>query len=102
MLRSDIKNSLGWIEANRKSSVNPVKPLAPVIIYWGNQDVTVPLVMGKLYYEQLCRLGGQVTRVQLPGDQNHFTTPGSAEPFYVAWVADRFAGKPVPKGCTAG
>ncbi len=99
LLRSDIKNALAWIEANKKGSVNPVKPLAPVIIYWGDKDVTVPPFMGKLYYDQMCKMGGQVTRVQLPGNQTHFTTPGSAEPLYVPWVADRFAGKPVANGC---
>jgi pimeloyl-ACP methyl ester carboxylesterase len=100
LLRPDMKNSLAWVEANKTGSVNPVKPLAPVIIYFGTNDTTVPPFMGKLYYEQMCKLGGNVTRVQLPGAQTHFSTPGSAEPFYVTWVADRFAGKPAPNGCT--
>lgn len=99
LLRSDIKNSSAWIEANIKSSVLPVKPMAPVIIYWGNKDATVPPVMGQLYYEQMCKIGGNVTRVQLPGQQTHFSTPASAEPFYVHWVADRFAGKAISGGC---
>ena len=99
MLRSDIKNSLAWIEANKKGSVPPVKPMAPVIIYYGNKDVTVPPMMGKLYYDQMCKSGGNITRIQLPGDQTHFTTPGSAEPLYVQWVADRFAGKAAANGC---
>ncbi len=99
MLRSDIKNALVWVESHKKGSVNPVKPLAPVIIYWGNKDTTVPPIMGQLYYEQMCKLGGNVTRIELPGEQNHFSTPASAEPLYVSWVADRFAGKPAPNGC---
>lgn len=74
--------------------------MAPVVIYWGTNDTTVPPVMGKLYYEQMCKLGGNVTRVQLPGNQSHFTTPGSAEPFYVKWIADRFMDKPVVNGCS--
>ena len=47
----------------------------------------------------MCKLGGNMTRVQLPGNQSHFTTPGSAEPFYVKWIADRFAGISAPNGC---
>lgn len=99
-LRTDIKNAFAWIEADKKGSVNPVAPFAPVIIYWGTNDTTVPPVMGELYFKQMCTLGGQITRVQLPGNQNHFTTPGSAEPFYVTWVADRFAEKPLESGCS--
>lgn len=99
LLRQDIDHALAWVKAYRDSSVSPIKPMAPVIIYWGTHDTTVPPVMGQLYYEQMCKLGGNITRVQLPGHQSHFTTPGSAEPFYVKWVADRFAGKPAPNGC---
>lgn len=99
LLRKDINNAMKWVDAYRKSSVSPVKPMAPVIIYWGTEDKTVPPVMGQLYYEQMCKLGGNITRVQLPGKQSHFTTPESAEPMYVKWVADRFAGLPVSNGC---
>lgn len=98
-LRSDIQNAFAWVKANLKGSVNPVPPLAPVIIYWGTNDTTVPPVMGELYFKQMCKMGGQVTRVKLPGNQNHFTTPATAEPLYVPWVADRFAGKPIDHVC---
>jgi pimeloyl-ACP methyl ester carboxylesterase len=100
LLKSNFDNPLKWVEDFRKGSVPAVKPMAPVIIYWGTEDKTVPPVMGKLYYDQMCKLGGNLTRVQLPGKQSHFTTPGSAEPFYVKWVADRFAGIPAPNGCS--
>lgn len=99
LLKKDITNTLAWLEAYRKSSVAPIKPMAPVIIYWGSEDKTVPPIMGKLYFEQMCKLGGNMTRVQLPGKQSHFTTPGAAEPLYVKWVADRFAGIPAKNGC---
>ena len=39
--------------------------------------------------EALLANGGNVARTQLPGAQNHFTTPGVAQPMYVDWVADR-------------
>ena len=99
MLRSDLKHPLAWVEANKKGSVPPVKPMAPVIIYFGSKDITVPPIMGKLYQDQMCKLGGNVMRVQLPGEQTHFSTPGSAETMYVKWVADRFAGKAAQNGC---
>lgn len=98
-LRSEIKNALAWVNANIKGSVNSVAPLAPVVIYWGTNDTTIPPIMGELYFKQMCKIGGQVTRVRLPGNQNHFTTPASAEPLYIPWIADRFAGKPVEHVC---
>lgn len=100
LLKNNITHALAWVNDYKKSSVPLVKPMAPVIIYWGSNDTTVPPIMGKLYYEQMCKLGGNLTRVQLPGKQSHFTTPGSAEPFYVKWMADRFAGIAATNGCT--
>ena len=55
--------------------------------------------MGEYYKNKICALGGNVTRIQLPGDQNHFTTPPLSPPFYLPWIADRFVGKPAPDGC---
>lgn len=98
-LRPDIQNAFAWIKANKKASVTPVKPLAPVIIYWGSNDTTVPPVMGELYFKQMCAMGGQITRVKLPGNQNHFTTPRTSEPLYIKWIADRFSGKKLEQVC---
>jgi hypothetical protein len=99
LLRSPANNALAWAKALIAASVPAVKPVAPVIIYFGSGDVTVPPVMGELYRAQMCKLGANVARVQLPGDQTHYTTPPVAEPLYAAWVEDRFAGKPAPAGC---
>ncbi|KNC92596.1 alpha/beta fold hydrolase [Trabulsiella odontotermitis] len=92
-------NTKAWVDAILAGSVPDTKPVAPVIIYWGTRDTVVPPVMGKLYREQMCKKGGNVTRVQLPGDQTHFSTPSVSEPLYVPWIADRLAGKSVPDGC---
>jgi len=69
------------------------------MIYFGDKDTTMPPIMGKIYQEQMCKLGGNVGRMQLPGEQNHFTTPGVAQPFFLAWMKDRVAGKPLANGC---
>jgi pimeloyl-ACP methyl ester carboxylesterase len=99
LLKDQASNSLEWTKAMVKGSVNPVKPVAPVVIYWGNKDTTNPPIMGKLYQEQMCQLGGNVNRIQLPGDQSHFTTPGSSAPLYRAWIKERLAGKPASNNC---
>jgi hypothetical protein len=54
------------------------KPVAPAAIYWGTKHKVAPPVMGKLYRDQMRQLGGNVQRVQLPGEQTHFSTPWPA------------------------
>ena len=94
-------NAMAWATAMLAGSVADEKPIAPVIIFWGTHDTVVPPVMGALYREQMCKKGANVTRVQLAGEQTHFSTPGASQPIYVPWVADRFAGKPMENGCSA-
>ncbi|MFO1414938.1 MAG: alpha/beta fold hydrolase [Burkholderiales bacterium] len=96
------KNAQAWARALVEGSVAPVKPVAPVMIYYGTKDTTVPPAMGQAYQAQMCKLGGNVGRVQLPGEQSHFTTPGAALPLYAPWIRDRFAGKPAAAGCPQG
>ena len=99
LLKKAPTNTLAWAEAMLKGGVPPVKPVAPVQIYFGSKDTAVPPMMHKLYQDQICKLGGNVGRMQLPGEQSHFTTPGSSKPFYVSWVKDRIAGKPLANAC---
>lgn len=101
LLRPQTTNSLAWIKAFVEGSVKPVKPVAPVVIYWGSKDVVVPPIMHELYQKQMCAMGANVARIQLPGEQSHFTTPGVSAPMYLAWIKDRLAGKPMANGCGA-
>jgi pimeloyl-ACP methyl ester carboxylesterase len=101
LLNPKPKNTLAWTLALVQGSVAPVKPIAPVIIYWGTKDTVLPPVMGKLYQDQMCRLGGNVERVRLAGEQTHFSTPGAAAPLYLRWVKERMAGAPLATGCPA-
>ena len=99
LMRPVASNALGWEKALSAGSVPAVKPQAPVIIFWGTADTVVPPVMGELYRAQMCKLGANVTRIQLPGAQTHFSTPGASVPYYVPWIEDRIAGKPLANGC---
>lgn len=101
LLKQKPSNTLAWVQAMVKGGVPVVKPVAPVQIYFGSKDTTVPPLMHKLYQEQACKLGGNVGRMQLPGEQSHFTTPGSSKSFYISWIKDRVAGKPLANGCPA-
>ena len=99
LLKQTPANTVAWAQAMQKGGVPVVKPVAPVQIYFGSKDTAVPPMMHKLYQEQMCKLGGNVGRMQLPGEQSHFTTPGSSKPFYLSWVKDRVAGKPLTNAC---
>jgi pimeloyl-ACP methyl ester carboxylesterase len=99
LLREKPGNTLAWARAFVDGSVVPVKPVAPVVIYWGTKDTAVPPVMHHLYQRQMCALGGNVERIQLPGEQTHYSTPGVAAPLYLSWIKDRLAGRPVVDGC---
>ncbi len=101
LVRPQPDNAAAWVKRLVESSVTSDPPSAPVIIYFGDKDVTNDPIMGKLYQAQRCAQGANVTRVQLPGEQNHFTTPPVSEPLYVPWIEDRFAGKPLDNGCPA-
>lgn len=101
LMRPKPGNAMAWATALLAASVPDEKPVAPVIIFWGTHDTVVPPVMGALYREQMCKKGANITRVQLPGEQTHYTTPGASQPLYVPWVEDRFTGKPLENGCSA-
>ncbi|HET8733679.1 MAG TPA: alpha/beta fold hydrolase [Anaeromyxobacteraceae bacterium] len=102
LLQARAGNTLAWAKAFIQGSVTPVKPVAPVVVYWGTKDTAVPPVMHELYQRQMCAMGGNVERIQLPGEQSHYTTPGVAAPLYLPWVKDRVAGKPAADGCPKG
>lgn len=98
-LRKDPVNTKAWTMAMLKGSGQPVKSDIPIVIYWGTKDVVVPPVMHEIYQKQMCALGSSVTRVQLKGEQSHFTTPSTSAVSYTKWINDRFAGKPVENSC---
>lgn len=98
MLKAEPSNALAWVQGIRKLSPSTT-PLAPVVIYWGNNDTVVPPIMHKLYFEAACKQGAVISRNELPGNNTHFSTPAASQPFFVPWILDRFAGKPILNGC---
>jgi pimeloyl-ACP methyl ester carboxylesterase len=99
LLKPSASNSLAWVNGFIDGSVKPVKPVAPVVIYWGTKDTAVPPIEHELYQKQMCAMGANVERIQLPGEQTHFSTPGVSAPMYLEWVKDRIAGKPLANAC---
>lgn len=101
LLRPDPVAAKQWAQTLVDSAGPVVKPVAPVIIYWGTKDTVVPPMMHEIYRKNMCALGGNVARVQLAGELTHFATPAASQPLYLPWIADRLAGKPAPDGCAA-
>jgi len=102
LMRPQPQNAVAWAQAIIAGTLDSdVKPIAPVLILYGNKDTTLPPSMGEFYRNKMCAIGGNVARVQLPGDQNHFTTPTVSVPFYLPWIKDRLSGKPAANGCSA-
>lgn len=101
LVKANPTNTLAWSEAMLKGSVAPVKPVAPVQIYFGTADTVIPPLMHQAYQDQMCKLGGNVGRMQLPGDQTHFSTPPVAKQFYLPWIKDRVNGVPLANACPA-
>jgi hypothetical protein len=99
LIKPEASNSLAWLNSFVAGSVNPVKPVGPVVIYWGTKDTAVPPIMHELYQKQMCSMGANVGRIQLPGEQTHFSTPGVSAPMYLEWVKDRIVGKSLENGC---
>ena len=99
VIRPQLTNTLAWVNAFIDGSVKPVKPVAPVIIYWGTKDTAVPPIMHQLYQKQMCAMGANIERIQLPGELTHYDTPPAAAPLYLPWVKDRVAGKPLANAC---
>ncbi|MDD9377176.1 hypothetical protein M8Z33_10915 [Streptomyces sp. ZAF1911] len=48
--------------------------------------------------KRACRFGKPVEYTKYPG-ATHQTIPNVAEPEYLSWIADRFAGRPAPSNC---
>ena len=77
LLNPKPKNTMAWIQALVQGSVAPVKPVAPVVIYWGAEDTVMPPLMGKLYQGQMCEAGRQCRTGATSGRADAFLNTGS-------------------------
>jgi pimeloyl-ACP methyl ester carboxylesterase len=70
-------------------------PATPLLIIQGGNDQEIPVVTTQLLYTNLCALGASVQRWIYPGESHYDVMRPSASDM-VQWMADRFAGVPVP------
>jgi alpha-beta hydrolase superfamily lysophospholipase len=74
----------------------PHKPLsAPLYVWYGGKDPFIDSEWTAAAIRRACALGGEVT-ISFDPEGGH--NPANALKF-IAWLADRFAGKPAPNDC---
>jgi pimeloyl-ACP methyl ester carboxylesterase len=74
----------------------PQKPLsAPLYVWYGGKDPYIDAAWTKPAIQRACELGGTIT-IEFDPNGGHNPVSGDA---VLAWLADRFAGKPAPNDC---
>jgi pimeloyl-ACP methyl ester carboxylesterase len=70
----------------------------PMFVIAGEADQTVPLALVKHTVDLACGRGTSVYYKSYPG-LDHDPTMDQTTPEQLAWIRDRFAGKPAPENC---
>jgi pimeloyl-ACP methyl ester carboxylesterase len=77
----------------------PQKPLsAPMYVWYGGQDPYIDAAWTKAAIQRACEMGGSIT-IDFDPNGGHNPATGAT---VLAWIADRFAGKPAANDCKSG
>jgi acetyl esterase/lipase len=87
-----------WQSLLKRNTPGKLPPTLPVFLAQGTADKLVRPQVTWNYKAQLCDAGSRVRMLALPGVSHGFAGAKSADAA-VAWIADRFAGKPAPSDC---
>lgn len=87
-----------WATLMKNNSVGPVPPSVPIFVAQGTADPVVEPEVTNAFVSKLCGNGTRVDFYTLDGTGHKFAGYDSALTA-VAWIADRFEGKPVPNDC---
>jgi acetyl esterase/lipase len=87
-----------WRSLLARNTPGPLPSALPVFLAQGTADGLVRPQVTASYMGQLCRAGSRVRMLALPGVSHGFAGAKSADAA-VAWMADRFAGRPAPSDC---
>ena len=95
---NDITRIVPWRGLIARNTPSPPIGATPIFLAQGTADTIVPYRVTENYLGELCRAGNPVDFDLMPGvshTQAGFLSAAQA----VAWMADRFAGRPVPDSC---
>lgn len=94
----DLAASPRWARLMEQNSVDPATLAVPVFMQQGGKDVIVAPAVTKAFVGRLCRRNPDVRYIATPAG-DHVSAGKTAAPDAVAWIGDRFAGRPPPSDC---
>jgi len=87
-----------WRSLLAQNTIGTLPPSLPIFIAQGEDDRTVQPQVTRDYVARLCAAHSRVTTLYMPG-VGHGTAAMKSTLTAVGWIADRFAGAPVPDDC---
>jgi acetyl esterase/lipase len=90
-----------WATIMKENSPGAARIPVPVFLAQGTSDEVVHQKITALYGGELCARGTAVRYLSVP-DESHILVAFHTATETVAWIADRFAGKPAPDECVKG
>jgi acetyl esterase/lipase len=95
---ANIANVEPWRSLALRNSPGPLSPQIPLFLAQGTTDDLVRPEVTRTYMQRQCRAGGKVTMMWVPGVGHGFVARDSADAA-VAWMMNRFTGRPAPSDC---
>ncbi len=87
-----------WRTLATRNTPGTLPPRIPLFLAQGTADNLVRPEVTRAYLQRQCKAGGKVSMLWLPGVGHGFAGRDSAD-MAVAWMMDRFAGRPAPSDC---
>jgi len=90
-----------WDALMRRNSVPTTRLGVPLLVAQGSADVIIGPQTTRAFVDSMCRAGQRIRFIQVAGG-DHVTIAKRTADQTVAWLGDRFAGKPAPNDCPIG
>jgi hypothetical protein len=87
-----------WVDAAADQTPSPLPADMPAFISQGTADQVVLAWPNAIVQEKWCAAGSTLSMLWM-GGVTHQAAATTSGPLAVAWIADRFAGRPAPRTC---
>ncbi len=87
-----------WRSLAMRNTPGTLSPQIPLFLAQGTTDNIVRPEVTRAYMQRQCKAGGKVAMMWVPNVGHGFVARDSADAA-VAWMMDRFAGRPAPSDC---
>jgi pimeloyl-ACP methyl ester carboxylesterase len=99
IVRTDLANQDAWSRREAQEALGVVPAKTPVAVFQGDQDTAVAPAATEAYVKSGCTAGAVIAYTAYKG-VDHIRLAAKAEPDFLAWIADRFAGKAASTSCS--